>query len=33
MKAVVGPTDKDRPTKYDDPPEGVRSFTLKRAKK
>jgi uncharacterized protein (TIGR03067 family) len=33
MRAVVGPTDKDRPTKYDDPPEGVRSFVLKREKK
>jgi uncharacterized protein (TIGR03067 family) len=33
MRAVVGPTDKDRPTKYDDPPEGVRSFRLKREKK
>lgn len=33
MRAVVGPTDKDRPTKYDNPAEGVRSFTLKRAKK
>lgn len=33
MRAVVGPTDKDRPTKYDDPPGGVRSFTLKRGKK
>ena len=33
MRAVVGPTDKDRPTKYDDPPEGVRSFVLKRDKK
>jgi uncharacterized protein (TIGR03067 family) len=32
LKAVVGPTDKDRPTKYDDPPEGVRVFTLKRGK-
>jgi uncharacterized protein (TIGR03067 family) len=32
LRAVVGPTDKDRPTKYDNPPEGVRSFTLKRAK-
>jgi uncharacterized protein (TIGR03067 family) len=33
MKAVVGPTDKDRPTKYDNPTEGVRSFVLKREKK
>jgi uncharacterized protein (TIGR03067 family) len=33
MRAVVGPTDKDRPTKYDNPPEGVRAFTLKREKK
>jgi uncharacterized protein (TIGR03067 family) len=33
MRAVVGPTNKDRPTKFDNPPEGVRSFTLKRAKK
>ena len=32
MRAVVGPTDKDRPTKYDNPAEGVRMFTLKRAK-
>jgi uncharacterized protein (TIGR03067 family) len=33
MRAVVGPTDKDRPAKYDDPPEGVRAFVLKREKK
>ena len=33
LKAVVGPTDKDRPTKYDNPAEGVRSFVLKREKK
>lgn len=33
LKAVVGPTDKDRPTKYDNPPEGVRAFVLKREKK
>jgi len=33
MRAVVGPTDKDRPTKYDDPPEGVRAFKLIREKK
>jgi len=33
MRAVVGPTDKERPTKYDSPPEGVRSFVLKRGKK
>jgi len=33
MRAVVGPTDKDRPTKYDNPPEGVRAFVLKREKK
>jgi len=33
MRAVVGPTDKDRPTKYDNPAEGVRAFTLKREKK
>ena len=33
MRAVVGPTDKDRPTKYDNPPEGVRAFVLKRGKK
>jgi uncharacterized protein (TIGR03067 family) len=33
MRAAVGPTDKDRPTKYDDPPEGVRAFKLKREKK
>jgi len=32
MRAVVGPTDKERPTKYDNPAEGVRVFTLKRAK-
>ena len=32
MKAVVGPTDKDRPTKYE-AAEGVRSFELKREKK
>jgi uncharacterized protein (TIGR03067 family) len=32
LKAVVGPTDKDRPTRYDNPAEGVRVFTLKRAK-
>lgn len=33
LRAVVGPTDKDRPTKYDNPPEGVRAFVLKREKK
>jgi uncharacterized protein (TIGR03067 family) len=33
MRAVVGPTDKERPTKYDNPPEGVRAFVLKREKK
>ena len=33
MRAVVGPTDKDRPARYDDPPEGVRAFKLKREKK
>jgi len=33
LKAVVGPTDKDRPTRYDNPPEGVRAFVLKREKK
>jgi uncharacterized protein (TIGR03067 family) len=33
MRAVVGPTDRDRPAKYDDPPEGVRSFVLERVKK
>lgn len=33
LKAVVGPTDKGRPTKYDNPPEGARAFTLKRAKR
>jgi uncharacterized protein (TIGR03067 family) len=33
MRAVVGLTDKDRPAKYDDPPEGVRAFKLKREKK
>ena len=32
LRAVVGPIDKDRPTKYDNPAEGVRVFTLKRAK-
>ena len=32
LRAVVGPTDKDRPTKFEDPAEGVRAFTLKRAK-
>jgi uncharacterized protein (TIGR03067 family) len=32
LRAVVGPTDKDRPTKYDNPAEGVRVFTLKRDK-
>jgi uncharacterized protein (TIGR03067 family) len=32
LKAAVGPTDQDRPTKYDNPPEGVRAFTLKRSK-
>lgn len=33
LRAVVGPTDKERPAKYDNPPEGVRSFLLKREKK
>jgi len=33
MRAVVGPADKDRPTKYDNPPEGARAFHLKREKK
>lgn len=33
LRAVVGPADKERPTKYDNPPEGVRSFQLKREKK
>jgi len=33
LRAVVGPTDKDRPNKYDNPPEGVRAFVLKREKK
>ena len=33
MRAVVGPTDKERPTKYDTPTEGVRAFVLKREKK
>jgi len=33
LRAVVGPTDKDRPTKYDNPPEGVRAFVLKREKR
>lgn len=33
IRAVVGPTDKDRPTKYENPPEGVRAFVLKREKK
>ena len=32
LRAVVGPTDKDRPIKFDNPAEGVRVFTLKRAK-
>lgn len=32
LKAVVGPTDEDRPTKFEDPAEGVRAFTLKRVK-
>jgi uncharacterized protein (TIGR03067 family) len=32
LRAVVGPTDKDRPTKFDNPTEGVRAFTLKRAR-
>jgi uncharacterized protein (TIGR03067 family) len=32
LRAVVGPTDKGRPTKYDNPAKGVRVFTLKRAK-
>ncbi len=32
LRAVVGPTDKDRPTKFDNPAEGVRVFTLKRGK-
>jgi uncharacterized protein (TIGR03067 family) len=33
MRAVVGHTDRDRPAKYDDPPEGVRAFVLEREKK
>jgi uncharacterized protein (TIGR03067 family) len=33
LRAVVGPTDKDRPTKFENPTEGVRVFTLRRAKK
>lgn len=33
LKAVVGPTDQDRPTRYGNPPEGVREFVLKREKK
>lgn len=32
MRAVVGPTDKDRPTKLENPAPGTRTFTLKRAK-
>ena len=32
LRAVVGPTDRDRPTKYDNPAQGVRVFTLQRAK-
>ncbi len=32
MRAVVGPADKDRPTKYDNPAEGGRVFSLKREK-
>jgi uncharacterized protein (TIGR03067 family) len=33
LRAVVGPTDKDRPTKLADPAAGTRGFTLKRAKR
>ncbi|MBL8797634.1 MAG: TIGR03067 domain-containing protein [Planctomycetia bacterium] len=33
LRAAVGPTDKDRPTKYDNPVEGVRTFVLKREPK
>jgi uncharacterized protein (TIGR03067 family) len=33
LSAVVGPTDKDRPTKFDARGEGVRAFTLKRARR
>lgn len=33
LKAVVGPTDKARPTRYDTTPEGVRAFVLRREKK
>lgn len=33
MRAAVGPTDKDRPARYDGLPEGVRAFVLKREKK
>jgi uncharacterized protein (TIGR03067 family) len=33
LRAVVGPTDKPRPARYDSPPEGVRAFVLKRGKK
>jgi uncharacterized protein (TIGR03067 family) len=33
LRAVVGPTDKARPTKFENPAEGVRAFTLKRAKR
>jgi uncharacterized protein (TIGR03067 family) len=32
LRAVVGPTDKDRPTKLADPAPGTRGFTLKRIK-
>jgi uncharacterized protein (TIGR03067 family) len=33
LRAVVGPTEKDRPTKLADPPAGTRAFTLKRVKR
>jgi len=32
LRAVVGPTDKDRPAKLEAPGPGTRTFTLKRAK-
>jgi uncharacterized protein (TIGR03067 family) len=32
LRAVVGPTDKARPTRFGTPAEGVRAFTLKRAR-
>lgn len=33
LRAVVGPIDKDRPTKLADPAPGTRGFTLKRVKR